>query len=426
MQKHLIIHAAALGWDLLEQAGKTNHGMRFHPARSVFPAVTCTAQASFRTALPPSDHGMTANGVYFRNLRKPMFWEQAASLVHGPRIWEAARAKGKTVGMMFWQQSLGENVDLVLSPRPVHKHRGGMIQDCYTQPPELYRELTESLGRSFNLMHYWGPLAGTKSSAWITDATRAVMRRDEAPDILFTYLPHLDYDLQRHGPASPRAAAALETLLACLEGLTAAATAAGFTWLVTGDYAMGAADGGAVFPNRALREAGLFRVRPVKRMTYPDFFSSPALAVTDHEVAHVYVQDIERSREAASCLAALPGVERVLDREAQAEMGCDHANGGDLLAVAEEGRWFAYPWWTDPGEAPDYARHVDIHNKPGFDPCELFFGWPPLSVSLDTNKVKGTHGRAGPNRRVAWAASFEPDRDTRDVPGPGGRRRGST
>jgi predicted AlkP superfamily pyrophosphatase or phosphodiesterase len=408
MHKLLVIHAASLGWDLLDQTGHQDHALGFHAAESIFPAVTCTAQASFRTASPPARHGMTANGLYFRNLRKPMFWEQAASLVDGPRIWEHARAAGRTVGMMFWQQSLGEQVDLVLSPRPIHKHSGGMIQDCYTRPPELYAELTRHLGRAFNLMHYWGPLAGTKSSAWIVDATRAVMQRKDGPDILFTYLPHLDYDLQRHGPGSPQATTAVGALVAYLAELTAAAAEAGYGWLVTGDYAMGAVKGGAVFPNRALRQAGLFRLRHVRGMAYPDFFSTPAVAVADHEVAQVYVQDPARRDDVRGCLESLPGVEQVLDRQGQADLGCDHPNGGELLAVAEEGYWFAYPWWTDAAEAPDYARHIDIHNKPGFDPCELFFGWPPLSVSMNTAKVKGTHGRAGPGRRVAWAASVEP------------------
>ena len=102
-------------------------GLEFRSAASAFPAVTCTAQATFRTAAEPRAHGMTSNGFYSRALMKPAFWEQSAALVQGPRIWDGARARGETVGMYFWQQSLGEQVDSVVSPAPIHKHGGGMI-----------------------------------------------------------------------------------------------------------------------------------------------------------------------------------------------------------------------------------------------------------------------------------------------------------
>lgn len=404
----LVIDVAALGWNLV--AARPPAGFTFQKAAPVFPAVTCTAQASFRTAEAPSRHGLVGNGLWFPDLKKVLFWEQSAALVQGARIWRRLRERGRRVGMMFWQQSLGEDVDLVLSPRPIHKHEGGMIQDCLSRPGDLYARISRDVGRPFNLMHYWGPLASRKSSEWIAAATCAVMEaRDLAPDLLFTYLPHLDYDLQRHGPDSRPAERARDVLYALLAQLRSCAEAQGYDWLIYGDYAIGAVTQPAVFPNRALREAGLFTTRTLKGMAYPDFFHASAFAVADHEVAHVFTRDEAARRRARDVLAALPGVEAVLDRPAQREAGVDHPRSGELVLVAKPGAWFAYPWWTERPEAPDYATHIDIHNKPGYDPCELFFGWPPLSVSMDTAKVKGTHGRAGAGADIAWATSLNVD-----------------
>lgn len=105
----------------------------------------------------------------------------------------------------------------------------------------------------------------------------------------------------------------------------------------------------------------------------------------------------------------------MLDRNEQREVQLDHRHSGNLVAIASDGHWFAYPWWTDSREAPDFATHVDIHNKPGFDPCELFFGWPPPSISRDPTRVQGTHGRIGPDREIAWATSCDFDRSPEDL-----------
>jgi len=402
-KKLLVIDVAALGWNLAPQVP----GFSFQKAESAFPAVTCTAQASFRTAALPQTHGMVSNGLFFSDIRKVLFWEQSSALVRGSRIWEKSRAQGSRVGMMFWQQSLGEAVDLVFSPAPIHKHGGGMIQDCYCEPRDLQDRLAAKIGRPFNLMNYWGPLASRKSSDWIVDATAAVLEnRDLAPDLLLTYIPHLDYDLQRYGPGSPQAAKALAALTEYLAKLRKQAEASGYDWLIFGDYAIEPVTRGAVFPNRVLRDAGLFSTRAIKGMSYADFFTSQAFAVVDHQVAHVHAPDSTSCARAKEILQKLDGVAAVLDREEQQSLGVNHASGGDLLLIASEGAWFAYPWWSEKREAPDFASHVDIHNKPGYDPCELFFGWPPLSVSSDVNRIRGTHGRGGNGNAIAWASSI--------------------
>ncbi len=252
--KLLVVQVAALGWDLVKNLPG------FHKAESFFPAVTCTAQAGFRTASLPRAHGMVANGVRLPDLRKIMLWEQSSALVQGERIWARYRAAGRKVGMMFWQQSLGDDdLDLVLSPAPIHKHSGGMIQECYEKPEGLNQRLLEQMRRPFNLMHYWGPLASRKSSAWISGATCALLRDPQfAPDLLLSYLPHLDYALQRHGPGSPQAAQALDFTLECVARMKTEAQTQGYHWLFYGDYAIQPV-AGAVFPNRRLREAGLLQ-----------------------------------------------------------------------------------------------------------------------------------------------------------------------
>jgi len=410
-KKLLIVQVAALGWDFLHRNGvRACEGLEFKPADSVLPALTCTVQGSFRTASPPSTHGMVANGLYFRDVRRTMFWEQSSDLVAGERIWTRFRRRGGRVGMMFWQQSLGERVDLVLSPAPIHKHHGGMIQDCYCQPSDLYQRLRARLGKSFKLMHYWGPLASAAVGDWIAAATAAVLEdRESAPDLLLTYLPSLDYELQRVGPSHARSRVALERTIQQLAAMISAARSHDYDVLVYGDYAIADA-AQAVFPNRALRAAGLLAVRQVKQMLYPDFHASRAFALVDHEIAHVYVRDPDDVQAAAECLRALDGVERVLDRREQADAGLDHRAGGELVVVAREGAWLAYPWWQRKREAPEYATHVDIHNKPGYDPCELFSGWPPIvTVSQDPSRVRGSHGRVGPGRQVAWASTLALD-----------------
>jgi predicted AlkP superfamily pyrophosphatase or phosphodiesterase len=407
MRKILVIQVAALGYDFLKRKnGSAEIGaLEFRPIQSIFPAVTCAVQATMRTAEPPGVHGMVGNGFYFRELAKPLFWEQSSSLIRAPRIWEAFRRSGGTVGQMFIQQSLGAESDLLVSPAPIHKHHGGMIQDCYSRPAGLYPELGEKVGRPFKLRHYWGPLASVKSTEWITDAACEVIRSKKT-DLLFTYLPHLDYELQRTGPLSEKSARAFSELKALLEKLLNTAREAGYKALVFGDYAITDVNN-PMFPNRILREAGLMAVRKIKKMAYPDFHSSRAFAVVDHQVAHVIIKNKTDADAVRNALEGASGIERILGKHDKKEMGIDHPRSGELVLVAEKNAWFAYPWWTEKREAPDYAAHIDIHNKPGYDPCELFFGRLPVSVSTDATKVRGSHGRVGEGLDAAWATDME-------------------
>ncbi len=184
--------------------------------------------------------------------------------------------------------------------------------------------------------------------------------------------------------------------------------------VIFGDYAIAPVDG-AVFPNRCLADAGLLKLNRIKGMQYPDLYESRAFCVVDHEVGHVYVKESSDVEQVRNALACVPGVESVLNRSEQESMGIACARSGDLLIVASDRKWLAYPWWTEKSAAPEYAGHVDIHSKPGYDPCELFFGWPPGTTGLDTDRVKGSHGKVGPGREVAWGSTIEFGQDKEDL-----------
>ena len=271
----------------------------------------------------------------------------------------------------------------------------------------MYAHLCKCIGRPFKLQQYWGPLASWKAGEWIVEAVSAILEDSElAPDLCFTYLPSLDYDLQRKDPENSPASSKTRAIVnKQISRLVRAATSRGYDVLIFGDYHMGPVRG-AVRPNLALRKAGLMAVRYVKGMAYPDFHASRAFAMADHEIAHIYIPNKKDIPIVEKLLGDLPGISEILGSEEQADINLGHKNSGELVIIAEPGKWVAYPWWTDKQEAPDFAGHVDIHNKPGYDPCELFFGWPPGSVSQNTNRIHGSHGRVGRGRDVTWASTF--------------------
>lgn len=412
MEKILLLQCAALGYDFLlkNQADGKVGSICFKPADSVFPALTCPVQATMRTAVNPDKHGMVANGFFSRKLAKPFFWEQSSNLVEGSRIWDEFRASGGTVAQLFWQQSLGADSDYLLSPAPIHKHSGGMIEGCYDRPAGLYDELCSRIGRDFKLRWYWGPLASGSSSVWISEAIDHVMKETN-PDLILAYLPHLDYELQRSGPDSQAAAKVFNEWTVILKKILNNAQEAGYRTIVFGDYAIVNVSR-CILPNKILRQAGLMHTRRIKGMDYPDLYTSRAFATVDHQIAHVIVpdrNDLERSRKV---LSGVPGIKRIISGREKAETGIDHPHCGDLVLEAEDDTWFGYYWWDKAKEAPDYAGHVDIHNKPGFDPCELFFGRTPFSVSTRSSRIKGSHGSiSGKERKVAWGTDIDLDKD---------------
>src|SRR5205807_3277370 len=189
---------------------------------------------------------------------------------------------------------------------------------------------------------------------WIARCAALVLRA-ERPDLTLVYLPHLDYDPQRFGPAGCDMARRVGELdAACAPLLDAAREAGARVWVVS-EYGHVQVSR-AVLPNRALRRAGLLAVRPGPFGEALDTFTSRAFAVCDHQVAHVYVSDPEDLHRTKEVLAGLPGVARVLAGEGRGELGLRHERSGELVALAEADAWFAYPFWLDDRLAPDYAR----------------------------------------------------------------------
>jgi predicted AlkP superfamily pyrophosphatase or phosphodiesterase len=339
---------------------------------TVVPAVTCTVQSTLLTGALPREHGIVGNGWYFRDLGEVLLWRQHNALVGGEKLWHAARRAhpGYTVANVCWWYAMGADVDWTVTPRPIYHADGRKDPDCYTRPPELHDRLTARLG-PFPLFQYWGPGAGIASSRWICRAAEQIMA-EHSPDLTLVYVPELDYDLQRHGPAGPYVAAAAARLDLVLMPLLDAAAAREATVVVLSEYGITKAS----FPvhvNRALRAEGLLTVYTQAGMEYLDPWTSRAFAVSDHQIAHIYVADPADLPRVHKLCEALPGVAQVLDEAGKSEHGLDHARSGELVLIAEPEAWFTYYYWLDDARAPDFARLVDIHRKPGYDPAELFF-----------------------------------------------------
>jgi len=382
--------------------------------RTVLPAVTCPVQATFTTGRLPREHGCVANGWYFRDLAEVWLWRQSNRLVEGEKVWEAARRRDPafTCAQLFWWYNMHAAVDFSVTPRPIYLADGLKIPDIYTQPASLRDELTAALG-PFPLFNFWGPKADIRSSRWIARCALHVYQRLR-PSLTLAYLPHLDYDLQRLGPAHPRIRSALQEIDAACGELIDHVRRDGARVIVLSEYGITEVSG-AVHVNRALREAGLVAARLELGREKLDPGASEAFAVADHQVAHVYVRRAERVAEVKRLLERLDGVALVLDEEGKRAHGLDHPRSGELVAVSRPDRWFTYYYWIDEEKAPEYARTVDIHRKPGYDPLELLvdpklrlpalkigftlmkkllgFRYLMEVVPLDASLVKGSHGR---------------------------------
>ncbi|BAL89765.1 putative type I phosphodiesterase/nucleotide pyrophosphatase [Actinoplanes missouriensis 431] len=342
------------------------------PLGTVLPAVTCSAQSTFLTGETPAGHGIVGNGWYFRELGEVFLWRQHNALVGGEKLWQALRRRrpGSTVANVCWWYAMGADVDWTVTPRPIYFADGRKEPDCYTDPPALHDALHDSLG-TFPLFTYWGPGAGMASSEWICRAARKIMA-DHDPDLTLVYVPHLDYDLQRYGPDSPQASTAAAELDAVLDPLLTASFARDATVVVLSEYGITEVSR-PVHINRALRAEGLLNVYTQAGMEYLDPWTSRAFAVADHQIAHVYVREPRDVAAVAKICAALPGVDQVLDAQGQAESGLGHPRSGELVLIADPDAWFTYYYWLRDADAPDFARLVEIHRKPGYDPAELFF-----------------------------------------------------
>jgi predicted AlkP superfamily pyrophosphatase or phosphodiesterase len=380
------------------------------PLGGVTPAVTATVQSTYLTGRPPSGHGAVGNGWLFKDTMEVRLWQQSNRLVQAPKVWEAA--PGITTANLCWWFAMYSSADVTLTPRPMYPADGSKIPDCYTKPGDLRDSLQAELGQ-FPLFKFWGPAASIDSTQWIAEAAKRVDGRFD-PTLTLVYLPHLDYDLQKKGPALAGIRAQLGELDAIAGDLIDFYEERGARVIVLSEYGIVPVSR-PVHPNRILRRAGLVSYRMELGREVIDIGGSEAFAMADHQISHVYVSDRGRVAEVRELFTGVPGIAEVLDEAGKREYGLDHERSGELVLIAEPDAWFTYYYWDDDAKAPDYARTVDIHRKPGYDPVELFLDpeirVPPLAVGsriirrklgfrtlldvipLDATLVKGSHGR---------------------------------
>ncbi len=400
MSKVCLINVVGLTPRLCRYAPRISEVAKAQPLVSPYPAVTCTSQATMLTGSPPSKHGIVGNGWYFRDTAEIRFWQQANGLIQGEKLYEAARRKRFSTAKMFWWFNQGAAVDWFATPKPYYGCDGSKVFGILDRTG---CELEANLGR-FPFFSFWGPKAGLPASKWIARASALVLRQQK-PDLTMVYLPHLDYDFQRSSDQDPAHVAEVD---ACAGEVIDAAQDIGARVVVVSEYGLVPVSQ-PVMINRELRKAGWLTVRdgPFGETLMP--IDSKAFAVADHQVAHVYVRDLPTA-VVKERLEALDGIDRVVDPR---ELDLNHPRAGELVALAEPDRWFTYYFWLDDDRAPDFARCVDIHRKPGYDPCELFltsrvratarvvqkllgFRYRMDVIPLRPTLVRGSHGLQPP------------------------------
>jgi predicted AlkP superfamily pyrophosphatase or phosphodiesterase len=434
-----------------------------------FPAVTCTAQSNYLTGATPSHHGIVGNGWYNRDLAEVQFWKQSNHLVTAPKIWDALRARvpNFTCAQLFWWYNMYSSADYSITPRPMYPADGRKVFDIYTWPFSVRSEIKRDLGE-FPFFGFWGPAAGVNSpqgrsdvtSRWIAESSKWIETKYQ-PTLSFVYLPHLDYNLQRHGPQihSPRSALRaqsehsdassrelnpavhrdLREIDAIVGDLLDFFAKRGVEVILLSEYGITNVSQ-PLHLNRLFRQKGWLAVKDELGLEILDPGASKIFAVADHQVAHVYLKDQSLKSSVRNVLEKQVEVDlTILDTTEKTAWGVDHSRAGDLIAVAPEDAWFTYYYWLEEAKAPDFARTVDIHRKPGYDPVELFtdpklsplalkakVGWRLLQkklgfrmlmdlIPLDASLVKGSHGRR-PEQERDWPVFLTSRRELLQAP----------
>lgn len=390
MSKVCIINVVGLTPALLKHSVHIRKRLRGSAWESPFPALTCSSQATILTGQLPSKHGIVANGWLFRDTQEIRFWQQARQLIQAPLCYE-----GKKSLNLFWWFSLGAQQDYVI-PRPYYGCDGSK---AFGIMDTTGLELEKKMGK-FPFPSFWGPYAGLPSSQWIAKAA-ALSMREKKPEITWVYLPHLDYDDQRRGPGNPDRVKEVDH---CANLIFQAADDINAKVVVLSEYGLTKVNR-AVYLNHYLRQKGWLKVRsgPFGEILQPQ--SSRAFAVVDHQIAHIYINDLPE-QDVIAAIQGIDGVDRVCDPE---ELNLHHSRAGELVVLSKKDSWFAYPYWLEEKQQPDFAQTVDIHRKPGYDPCELFcesktraalrliqkklgFRYRFDITPLDTSLVQGSHG----------------------------------
>ncbi|MBW4613586.1 MAG: alkaline phosphatase family protein [Desmonostoc vinosum HA7617-LM4] len=417
MQKTVVLNVVGLTpsllgehTPLLSRWASTGKVVSIEP---VLPAVTCTMQATYLTGKLPSEHGIVANGWYFRDECEIKFWRQSNRLVQAPKIWDIAKALDPsfTCANLFWWYNMHSTVDYAVTPRPMYPADGRKIPDIYTQPGNLRSHLQAKLGQ-FPLFNFWGPNTSIRSSQWIAESAKW-LEESHHPTLTLVYLPHLDYCLQKYGPDVNKIASDLQEIDTICGDLIQYYENQGAQVIILSEYGITPVSQ-PIHLNRILREHGLLTIREELGRELLDAGASKAFAVADHQIAHVYVNDPFYIPKVRSLLEETVGVAYVLDDTEKSASGLGHSRSGELIAVAQPNAWFTYYYWLNDQRAPDFATTVDIHRKPGYDPVELFLDpqikFPQFKIGLtllkkqlgfrylmdviplDASLVRGSHG----------------------------------
>jgi len=391
------------------------------PIEPVLPALTCTAQSTYLTGSMPAQHGIVANGWYNREQAEVQFWKQSNHLVSGRKIWEelAEHEKGFTCAKLFWWYNMYSTATWSITPRPMYPADGRKVFDIYTGPLSMRSEIKKDLGE-FPFPTFWGPAAGVATpqgtpdaaSRWIAESAKWIEERHH-PTLSLIYLPHLDYNLQRLGPTHPSVQNDLRSIDAIVGELIDFFQKRSIRVVILSEYGITPVNQ-PIHLNRLFRKQGWLAIKEELGLEMLDCGASRAFAVADHQVAHIYVNDPGIVKTVRKVLEGHAGISGIFDREQQKTIGLDHPRSGDLVVFSEEQAWFTYYYWVDDALAPDFARCVDIHRKPGYDPVELFLdpglkapklkiAWRLLQkklgmrmlmdvIPLDATLVKGSHG----------------------------------
>lgn len=390
----------------LQRWAESREVVSFKPA---FPAVTCTAQSSYLTGKPVGEHGIVGNGWYDREEAQVKFWKQSNHLVKGEKVWEGLE---HSCAKMFWWYNMYSSTDFSATPRPLYPADGRKFFDIHTEPMGMREEIKGDLG-PFPFPSFWGPNAGIPSSKWIAESAKWIERKEQ-PGLNLVYLPHLDYGLQKFGPDTPEMDAEYSAIDEVTCDLIDELEGNGVEVLALSEYGISKVSK-AIHLNRIFREKGWIQVKDEIGLETLDCGGCQAFVVADHQVAHVYVNDESIAEEVRKVVLEADGVEEIREGVDLWGNGVGRERGGDFVAVSESEAWFTYYYWMDDAKAPDFARCIDIHRKPGYDPVELFLDpeikFPMLKIAgflakkklgfrglmdvipLDADLVKGSHGR---------------------------------
>ncbi|MEP4809845.1 MAG: nucleotide pyrophosphatase/phosphodiesterase family protein, partial [Luteolibacter sp.] len=270
-----------------------------------FPALTTTAQSSLITGTPPEQHGIVANGWYDRETAEVRFWKQCNHIVHGEKIWDTLRKSvpGFTCAKLFWWYNMHSSADFTITPRPLYPADGSKHFDIHTQPMGMRDELKADLG-DFPFPSFWGPAAGIPSSEWIAASAKWVEKK-HSPSLSLTYLPHLDYCLQKDGPGAPNIPSELQAIDRVITDLINYYESRGVKVLLLSEYGISPVSR-PIHLNRLFRAKGWLSIKDELGRETLDCGGSRAFAVADHQIAHIYCNDPTLIPEVKQLLESTP------------------------------------------------------------------------------------------------------------------------